>query len=271
MPQDLDAFYDEFPRIEPAFNAALSRSLKPRGPEVLYDLVAAMTLPPGSGAVDVGCGEGRHSVRLAERFGLSVVGVDPVARHVELARAAGAAAAPGVAARLHFDQGTADALPLPDGSADLVWCRDVLVHIADLESAFREFRRVLRDGGRVLAYQTVAGDRLEPREADWLFRTMHVVAASADAAHVRTAVAAAGLRIVEWIDLRSEWGESAEEHDAAGTGRLLGAARLLRDPDRYVNEFGREAYEIMLGDCLWHVYGLIGKLDAAAYVLACDR
>src|SRR4051812_17876864 len=117
MPEDLEPFYDAFPRIEPSFNAAISQSLNPRGPELLYDLVAAMSLSPRAVAVDVGCGEGRHSVSLAERFGLSVVGIDPVARHVELARAAGAEAPPDVAARLRFDRGTADVLPLPDDSA----------------------------------------------------------------------------------------------------------------------------------------------------------
>jgi hypothetical protein len=28
--------------------------------------------------------------------------------------------------------------------------------------------------------------------------------------------------------------------------------------------FGQAAYEIMLGDCLWSVYGMIGKLDRRA-------
>jgi len=42
----------------------------------------------------------------------------------------------------------------------------------------------------------------------------------------------------------------------------------LRDPQRYVAEFGQAAYEIMLGDCLWHVYGMIGKLDRRVYVLS---
>lgn len=49
--------------------------------------------------------------------------------------------------------------------------------------------------------------------------------------------------------------------------RLLHAARLLRDPERYIAKFGRSAYDIMLGDCLWHVYRMIGKLSARVYLL----
>jgi hypothetical protein len=48
---------------------------------------------------------------------------------------------------------------------------------------------------------------------------------------------------------------------------LLWAARLRRDPERYIAQFGRANYEVMLGDCLWHVYAMIGKISRRAYVL----
>jgi hypothetical protein len=50
--------------------------------------------------------------------------------------------------------------------------------------------------------------------------------------------------------------------------KLLHAARLLRDSERYRARFGGAAYEIMLGDCLWHVYAMLGKLKRRVYVLA---
>jgi ubiquinone/menaquinone biosynthesis C-methylase UbiE len=49
--------------------------------------------------------------------------------------------------------GTAEQIPARDATADLVWRRDVLVHVADLARAYAEFRRVLRPGGHALAYQ----------------------------------------------------------------------------------------------------------------------
>jgi SAM-dependent methyltransferase len=255
----LEQLYDAFPRYEEAFHDALDESLHPRGPEVLFELVERMGLPPGSRAADVGCGEGRHSLELARRFGFSVVGVDPVPRHVEVARAS---AESGV----RFELGAAEKLPLEEASVDLVWCRDVLVHVADLERAYLEFRRVLRPGGRALVYQPFAGPRLEPREAAWLWGTLGVVPASAEPSRAEAAISASGLRVDESIDL-SEWGESAEETSGKGGRRLLWASRLLRDPQRYLDRFGQAAYETMLADCLWHVYGMIGKLDRRAYVL----
>jgi hypothetical protein len=48
--------------------------------------------------------------------------------------------------------------------------------------------------------------------------------------------------------------------------RLLWASRLLREPGRYIGAFGQDNDDIMLGDCLWHVYRLIGKLRGYCWV-----
>jgi SAM-dependent methyltransferase len=268
-PAWLELSYDAFPRVEEAFHAALDISLDPRGPDVLYDLVADMGLPPGADAIDVGCGEAGHSFELAERFGFDVTGIDPVARHLEVANAdlqKRAASNPRFAARVRFVSGAAEDVPIESGSVDLVWCRDVLVHVSDLPSAYREFRRVLRDDGRALVYQVFAGDRLDAHEAEWFWRTMGVVPTSADPARTEAAYHAAGLRLDAAFDL--EWGEWAEEQSGKAGRRLLWAARLLRQPERYIDQFGQGAYEIMLGDCLWHVYGMIGKLQRRVLLLS---
>ena len=67
--------YDDYPRIEEAFQQLLDNSLNPRGPDSLFDLVGALELPTNGVAVDVGCGEGRDAIELARRFGLRVHGV----------------------------------------------------------------------------------------------------------------------------------------------------------------------------------------------------
>jgi SAM-dependent methyltransferase len=262
----LEAFYDAYPRIEEAFQAALDESLAPRGPEVLYELVGDLRLRVGPSVVDVGCGEGRHTIELARRFDAVVVGVDPVERHLELGTQAVAAVARDdhdLATRVHFVHGTAEALPVPVGTVDLVWCNEVLVHVRLLERALSELGRVLRRDGRVVVHQTFDTERLAPGE-----RLPGGFPETTDPQRFEAAVRAAGLRIDERIVLGSEWGERAEEAGAHGTRRLLHAARLLRAPDRYVARFGRPAYDIMLGDCLWHVYRMIGKLSGRVYLLS---
>jgi 2-polyprenyl-3-methyl-5-hydroxy-6-metoxy-1,4-benzoquinol methylase len=84
----LEQAYEEYPQIEEEFSAALDESLHPRGPDLLYDLVGRLGASPGAVSLDVGCGEGRQAVALHRRFGFRVTCVDPVRRHVELARAA---------------------------------------------------------------------------------------------------------------------------------------------------------------------------------------
>jgi hypothetical protein len=96
---------------------------------------------------------------------------------------------------------------------------------------------------------------------------MGVVPASADPARTLAAIARAGLQIDFEIEIGSDWGEWAEEQSGKTGRRLLWAARLLRDPERYRGQFGQAAYDMMLGDCLWHVYGMIGKLERRAYAL----
>ena len=85
---DREFFYDTYPRVEEAFGARLDESLAPRDPSVLLQVVRELDLRPDSRVVDVGCGEGAHAFRLATHFGFRVLGIDPVQRHLDLAREA---------------------------------------------------------------------------------------------------------------------------------------------------------------------------------------
>ena len=264
MPWSLEQAYDAYPQIEEEFSAALDQSLDPRGPDLLYDLVARLDLAPGAVALDVGCGEGRQALALHRRFGFRVTGIDPVPRHIEVARAAAGPDGP------VFELGAAEDLTAGPGAVDLVWCRDVLVHVRDLPRAYAEFRRVLRPGGHVLVYQMFGSELLEPREAAWLWATMGVVPESADPARSEAAIAAAGLRIRERLLIGSEWSEWVEERQHSASRKLLHASRLQRDRAGYIERYGQAAYDMMLGDCLWHVYAMIGKLERRVYLLSFD-
>lgn len=101
-------------------------------------------LPAAPRVLDVGCGSGEISSRLAEAMpAATVVGVDVLESSVALARARHARLAP----RLSFVQGDAYALAFPDASFDLVVCRHVLQSIPEPERVVAELRRVARPGG----------------------------------------------------------------------------------------------------------------------------
>jgi hypothetical protein len=46
VPWSLEQADDAYPRIEAEFSAVLDQSLEPRGPDLLYDLVARLTPAP---------------------------------------------------------------------------------------------------------------------------------------------------------------------------------------------------------------------------------
>ena len=105
--------YEHYPRIEAAFQSALDESLGPRGPDFLYGMVSNLGLPRGASVLDLGCGEGRHSVELAARFGFRVEGIDPVPRHVQLSKQRLEEAArsnPELRDLVNFRQGAAEGL-----------------------------------------------------------------------------------------------------------------------------------------------------------------
>jgi SAM-dependent methyltransferase len=257
---------------EEAFEAALDQSLAPRGFDLLFDLVAGLGLPAGSTALDVGAREAYFCIELARRFGFTVHGIEPVRRHLDnAARAieALAAAEPEIAGRITIHQGIAEHLPDPDASTDLIWCRDVLEHIKDLETAFREFRRVLRPGGHAVIYQMTATGWLTPAEAARLWPPGGIHASSVDPEHFEAAITASGLTIAQRIELHGEWREYAEEDGTGLTSRqLLWVSRMLRHRRAYEERFGTEAYEAMLTGNLWGVYQMIGKLNPRIYILS---
>jgi SAM-dependent methyltransferase len=101
--------------------------------------------------LDVGCGVGHWGQRLMRHLSstTTLYGVDPETAWVEGARER--ATGLGLDDRAVFQVGTAEALPWPDDSVDMVTCQTLLIHVPHVENAVREMVRVLRPGGLFLA------------------------------------------------------------------------------------------------------------------------
>jgi ubiquinone/menaquinone biosynthesis C-methylase UbiE len=116
-----------------------------------HDLTLDMlALRPGERALDVACGTGLVSLRMAEAVGRrgEVVGADISGEMVEAARRVAAERGVG---NVGFERGDAEELPFPDATFDAAACALGLMYVPDPAWALREMRRVLRPGGRAAA------------------------------------------------------------------------------------------------------------------------
>lgn len=68
---------------------------------------------------------------------------------------------------VHY-QSTAESLPVPDASFDMLTMGFALRHVDDLDDTFREFRRVVKDGGKVFIMDVTTPENPVGR---WFFRT----------------------------------------------------------------------------------------------------
>lgn len=128
------------------------------GPEVLRLWMDAVASRIGGRRphriVDLGCGTGRFTQGLAARFGAEVVGVDPSSKMLARANEKRADA------RVRYEVGAAEAIPLGAASVDMVFTSMTFHHFADRAAAARECRRVLRADG-VLVVRTATREQID--------------------------------------------------------------------------------------------------------------
>jgi ubiquinone/menaquinone biosynthesis C-methylase UbiE len=98
----------------------------------------------GLAVADIGCGTGRHALQWAAA-GARVTAVDFSEAMLQRARAK-----PGAGAITFVRHDLAEPFPLESAAFDRVCCCLVLDHIAELDSFFRELRRLCRPSGHVI-------------------------------------------------------------------------------------------------------------------------
>src|SRR5437667_4588987 len=94
--------------------------------------------------LDLGCGTGRFSNALADRFDARLVGIDPSKKILAQAHAKIRNS------RVNYACGTGEDLPLRDGTVDMVFMSMVFYHFGDHRQVALECRRVLRKQGIVV-------------------------------------------------------------------------------------------------------------------------
>jgi SAM-dependent methyltransferase len=122
-------------------------------------LLERLQITPGMAVLDVGCGPGNLTARIAELVGAEgrVIGLDPSPERIAIANEI-------TTSNLSFREGKAEDLScFPAASFDIVFVNSTLHWVQDQRAALKEFARVLKTGGR-LGISGGSGDYLTAQE-----------------------------------------------------------------------------------------------------------
>ncbi len=140
-------------------------------------LESVARIRPEERVLDVGCGTGTFAERLVHTNPhIAITGVD-----VSIGMLAEARRKTARAPNARFVQASAEALPFPDASFDVVVSASALHYVPDPAQGVREMARVLRPGGRLAL--------LDWDRGRWWMALMDRFLAVADSAHGRTLTA----------------------------------------------------------------------------------
>ena len=206
--------------------------LSPGGPDEVARTVDGIDLT-GATVIDIGCGSGGATMALVRNHGAGrVIGID--VEHLVCERAAARVARAGLSDRIEIRLVVPGPLPFDDGSADIVFSKDSIVHIADKETLATDVYRVLRPGGWFVASDWLISHDGEPSpEMAAYIAAEGLDFGMASPARYRRALEAAGFGDVELRNRNPWYLEVARDELARLQGRdrerferVVGAAEL---------------------------------------------
>lgn len=200
--------------------------------DTLTDTLAELAgIAPDDRVLDVGCGMGGSSIRLARQCGCHVTGI--TLSGVQRRWAAAAALLQGVGRRAVFSRTDAEAAEFPETSFDVVWSIECTEHLFDKAAFFRRAATWLKPGGRIAICAWLAfedADRPGKREQVEAVCDAFLCPSLGSFADYRGWMADAGLDVVHAEDWTRRVERTWELCDARV--RNLGLGGLARIVDR---------------------------------------
>jgi len=176
-----------------------------------------LNLSEGKSLLDVACGSGGPALRVAEKTGCSLVGID--VHEQAIATAKSLAEQRGLTQRAEFRVlDAAGPLRFPDGQFDAITCIDAINHLPDRTQVISEWARLLKAGGRLVFTDpvTVTGpltsDEIAVRSSIGFFLFV-------PADHDQRVIAECGLRLLLREDVTANVARLAERRGAARASR----------------------------------------------------
>ncbi len=177
--------------------------MSPGGAAEVARLVADTPIA-GALVLDVGAGLGGAAMALLQNHGAAhVTGFDVQGDMV--ARANRTATEAGLADRLHFVLGAPGPLPFADGTFDVVFTKDAMIHVQDKPGVLAQMFRVLRPGGYLVFGDWMCGTAPSHQaDLDRLFSLTTHDFHPHELGHIARMAAEAGFHILDCTD-RNTW------------------------------------------------------------------
>jgi len=116
-------------------------------PQVTREIIEQMQWAPGTRVLDVGSGLGGPGFLMATEYQAKVTGVDLTQQIVDIANER---LQEKKIPEVSFLQGDIHQMHWDEGSFDVIWSRETLLHVPDKDELFGKFYRWLAPGGRVM-------------------------------------------------------------------------------------------------------------------------
>lgn len=217
-------------------------------------MAEGLDLTPDSMALEVACGVGGAARHLARRYGCRVLATNISGRQLALGRELTEAA--GLAHLVNFAEADFHSLDQPNGSLDLWWCQEALLHSPDKNKVLAEAHRVLKPGGQlVLSDITVPAGIAEADRARIYERVQSP--GMWDRADYDAALKALGFEVLRFHD----WSENVAPTYATMHRRTLDHRPALKDQvpleelDRLIDQLAT-----------WVTYAEAGKIGWVYYL-----
>ena len=200
-----------------------------RGPEATAQMAEEIGIDAEMQVLDVGCGLGGPSRRLASNYGCRVTGLDLTEAYCRAAEAFSVRL--GLNHLVSYRTGNALDMPFEDERFDVLWTQHASMNISDKAQLYSEMYRVLKPGSHLAIYDIIAGpggDVYFP--VPWARDPSISFLATGD--ELRHLLAAAGFDIISW-------------RDTTNVGLAWFAAKSAQ-----IKEHGRPilGYHMLLGD-----------------------
>lgn len=157
--------HDYFGAMAESYDSLIRRAV-PRYAEMLEELITYLP-EHANRIVELGCGTGNLSIRLADRWpAADLTLIDAAAEMIDVTRNRLGATHPALAARTRFRVTRFEDWS-EDKTADLITSSISLHHVRDKRALYAAIRRALKDGGRLVFADQLRGNPEPVHQVNW--------------------------------------------------------------------------------------------------------